>query len=489
MQQPVLFLLKRTLLGGGVSPWMPGLRQGFLDTPNPPCWYINPGSGSGANTGKSWADAFNSATTAWADAIAASAAGDDFYVNSASTCSNSSGQTLTFKGTVAKPNRIFSCSVLTNSPPTIGDLAAGAAFTVTGNSAIALDGSFYVYGVTFNQGTGAAGSPGISIGTNAGADQTFDTCQLKLLITTNTCLLTLGINNANNRVKFINTSVAFNGGVNSGFAMNNVHFVWQNTPSAIQGAQNAIANLFQAQATRLAFMFFDGVDFIGTTGIASGKNIIGASAQINISQFVDCKVNAGVLVARPTTPGCFIDQIVTDSGATGYKQQRDTYQGTLLADPLRYNNASDGTTPISWQVTTTANASPPSPFECFAISQWVPAGTYAASKIFLTSTNAGLLTTDVWVEFDYLGSNYALGSAGTTFGAGSGLGGLSLLPAGTKGTLLAAASPAWAVGSLGSDYQLVIPSFTTSAPGLVRFFVKIGKPSVLVNVDPAAKVA
>src|SRR5690348_3756530 len=117
-------------------------------------WYINPGLGSGTNAGTSWANAFNSTTTAWTDAITASAAGDDFYVNAASTVSNTTNQTLTFKGTAAAPNRVFSCSTITNNPPVTADLGVGAAHTTTTTGTCTIRGFVYIYGVTFNTGSG-----------------------------------------------------------------------------------------------------------------------------------------------------------------------------------------------------------------------------------------------------------------------------------------------------------------------------------------------
>lgn len=446
-------------------------------------------SASGSNTSPydTWAKAANSTTTALADAITASAAGDDFYWDNTFAISNASAQTLTFKGTAAAPNRIFSCSGITNDAPLTADLGVGASFTTTGNSGITINGYFYCYGVTFNCGTGANAASVTLANTGTGTLQIYDTCAMKLLSTGNGLLLPS--NNQNNKVVFKNTPVTFNGGTGTGFNINNQTFIWQNTANAVQGTQTAIANLFTFQSSVGGILICDSVDFNGTTGIASGKNIVGAAAGPIAVQLVNCKITSGALIARPTGPATIIDQIVTDSGATGYKQQRDMYQGTLTADTTHYNNATDGTTPVSWQVVATANAKPQAPFECFQIVQWVAAGTYASSKVFITSATASLTKADVWVDVEYLGSSYALGSPATSFGAGSGSATLPLIPAGTTPGALAAASPAWGTSGLGNDYQLAIPSFTTSAAGYVRFTVKVGKASLTVNIDPAVTVA
>lgn len=488
MAQPILFALRRWALGGAPSPFMPGPFQGALDPILIPRWYIDPSLGTGLNNGSSWPNAFNNPATAWADAIAASSAGDDFYVNAASNCSNAGSQILTFKGTVGAPNRIFSCTGITNNPPQLADLGAGAQFTVTGNNLLTVRGYLYAYGIVFNGGSGGAGAIGINLG-NTLSEQVYDSCAMKLL---STGASNIGISSNNglaSKITFINTPITINGTTITSVLFNDGIFIWRDTPNAVQGTQNAIANLLIPISGCSGLILCDGVDFAGTTGIGSGKNIVGAHNASYAIQFVDCKTISGVLMGRPTGPQATIDQIVTDSGATNYKQQRDMYQGTLTADTTRYNNASDGVTPISWQVITTANAKPQSPFECFAISKKVAAGTYAASKIFITSSVPLLKTNDVWVEVKYLGASYALSSPATSFAAGSGSATLSQLPQGSKPGTLQTASPSWATGSLGYDYQLAIPSFTTAVAGEVAFFVKVGRASLTVNIDPNAMVA
>lgn len=452
-------------------------------------WYINSNAG-GANTGLNWTDAFNNSGTAWSDAITASSAGDDFYVMANSVTTNATAQTLTFKGTQASPNRVFSCTAgTTNTPPVTADLGVGAAFTTTATSAQTINGVVYIYGVTFNVGTNTT-TVSFTLAGAANSDITLDTCQIKIPVTSASSSVNISTGTAiSSKVTLINTPMFFNGGTGAQINLNNGPLYWRNTPSAIQGTQTALANLFAPQSAHCGVVVCDSVDFNGGTGIASGKNLVAASATPFYFQFRNCKITSGVLIAVPTSPFGYIDQIVTDSGATNWHQQRDTYTGQLVASSTIYNNATDGTTPISWKVVSTANAKPASPFECFDIVQWVAAGTYAASKVFLTSATASLKTNDVWVDVEYLGSNYALGSHATSFGAGSGTATLPQIPGGTTPGTLAAASPAWATSGQGNDYQLVIPSFTTSVAGYIRFSVKVGKASLTVYIDPAVTVA
>lgn len=436
---------------------------------------------TGTGTGASWVNA----TTTLAAGITASAAGDDIYIRNTSAETQASAMVLTFKGTATSPNRVFS-TTNANTPPTTADLTAGASVTTTGNNAITMTGYVYIYGVTFNNGTGTTQTNFTMAGT--ASEMVLDTCAIKNLVTTATSNINL-LGDVNSKVVWNNTTVTFNGGTGCTINANMGPFIWKNTTAAVLGTQTAIANLITPKGQRAGVLICDSVDFKTGTGIASGKNIIAASGAGYAIQLINCLTTTVTQIARPTLSGTVVDQIITDSGATGYKQQRDTYQGTLDASTTVYNNATDSVTPISWRVITTANCFTFSPFECFEIVQWAAAGTYNSSKVFLTSATAALKTNDVWVDVEYLGSSYALGSPATSFGAGSGTATLPLIPGGTTPGTLAAASPAWGTGGLGNDYQLVIPPFTTSAAGYVRFLVKVGKASLTVHVDPAVTIA
>jgi len=451
-------------------------------------WYINPGLGSGTNAGTSWANAFNSTTTAWTDAITASSAGDDFYVNAASTVSNSTAQTLTFKGTSASPNRVFSCSTITNNPPVTADLGVGAAHTTTGAVTTAIRGFVYIYGCTFTAGSGANNAT-LSFGTAGSSDITLDTCKCILAGTTGASVITVGVATANlsQRTTFINTTVKF-ASTGSGFNLTAGTFRWIGKTSAIDATGTLPTAIFPPGSAAVAFnALCDGVDL----SAATNKALTGATFAAGAFQFVNCKLPTGYTVGVPTASSTSAtDLIISDSGNTNYKVERYAYQGTLTTSTTVHNNATDGTTGVGWSVATTANATASFPFECPQIVQWVAAGTYVNSKIFMTSATASLKTNDAWVEVEYLGNgSFPLASQATTLGAGSGTALLPQIPAGTTPGSIAAASPAWVTGGLGNDYQIAIPSFTTAQAGYVRFTVKIAKPSVTIVVDPAATIA
>ena len=94
-------------------------------------WYVDSTATGGTGAGTSWANA----CLTLAAAIALSAAGDDFNVYSGHAETQASLMTLTFKGTAASPNRLFSCD-RTNAPAQAGDLVAGASITTTGANSV-----------------------------------------------------------------------------------------------------------------------------------------------------------------------------------------------------------------------------------------------------------------------------------------------------------------------------------------------------------------
>jgi hypothetical protein len=159
---------------------------------------------------------------------------------------------------------------------------------------------------------------------------------------------------------------------------------------------------------------FEGCDFSGVTGTIVGTGTTTATSQALL--FADCKLNGSATLA--STPvdraGPTSDFVRCSSDTKTYIQRRYTYSATLQeeATVIRTGGASDGTTGISWKITTTANVVWHHPFEAFPIVIWS-----ATTGANVTATLAGIWNAaalpnndDIWAEIEYLGT------AGTPLG-------------------------------------------------------------------------
>jgi len=439
-------------------------------------------AGGPSNAGGPYAK-WNAPQARLANAVATNwgAIGDTYYVgdNHAETQSTAMTISVPSINVFTVPNYIFCIDHTAALPPTGSSLATTATVTTTGTSALILAGSFYNYGVSYFAGTGA-GTSSLSCGGSAVGNsdhQFYEACSLNSLGTASVGgagIFFQGTASVDRDISFTlkNVTVSF-GNVAQGLKPIVGNIFWSNTAGAITGTPPTI--LFPTTSGATANVYLDGVDL---SALTSGFTIFGAHGSI-YSRALNCRLGASVTVATtPSSPGSRSDLIISDSGAHGYRQESYQFGGTLTTSTTVYNNASDGVTPISWQVVTNANNTRAFPFECFQIVQWAAAGTYAATLIQCTSATASLLTSDIWVDVEYLGNaSFPIASLATTSPA-------NLL---TAGSSLAAGT--WATGGLGNNYQLAVPSFTTNLAGYVRFTVKVAKPSLTINIDPAVTIA
>ena len=365
---------------------------------------------------------------------------------------------------------------------------SGASITTTGASAITLTFQGYMYGVTLNCGTGASAA-NLSIGSmlgSASAGKLFlNTCSLKLLTTATTSALVDGTSGypVGARVELINTTATFSN-ASQKINMGNGTWAWKDTQSAILGTAPS-ALLSSSSGNASSFEFY-GCDL---SAISSGNKIFSGGGQRSAVYLNNCKLASGVVVtSSPTGPlSGLADLVNCDSGATGYRQERYRYEGTLTADAtvVKSGGASDDVTPISWKVVTTANAKRQSPFECFEIVQWVDTtGTSHTATIDVitdTAIDATLTNADVWVEAQVLdNASYPIASLYTSAPANQL----------TAGTTLTTSSATWTTTGLTTPKpQKMSVTFTNQIKGYVRFVVKVGRASLAtLRVDPSVTI-
>jgi hypothetical protein len=422
-------------------------------------YYVNSAVVGGTGSGNSWANA----SPTMAKAINNSAAGDDFNVVYTHSESNAASYTMTFKGTTASPNRIFSCTNA-NAPATASDLRAGATITITGASYLNINGSLYMFGMNFNIGTGTTGvSSGLQ--TTGGGEAYYDSCNFNHLGTVGIWTLMLGTNPS--KITFSNTVVSFNGGTGCHITQVNNMFKWINTANASMGSQRGMTFFFPPTAG--SFVNCDGVDFSNLTGLLVNGTLVPWFVEI-----VNCKTTGSVVT--PSGPQPETNILLSNTSNTGYIQNRTLYQGALTASPVTIltGGATDGITPISWKIVTTANSKKQSPFESFETMTWFNGTLNTSYTATLQLTGqSGLTNVDVWMEV------YYLGDASTPISSIISTGPITQL---SNGVALTSSASSWTSG-LASNYSMTA-TFTPQIPGLVRAIVKVAAPSITLYVDP-----
>lgn len=444
-------------------------------------WYVNSGA-AGSGSGTSWANACNTLANAIANTTGA---GNDFYVANSHAEANTVTMTLNFKGTSLSPDRVFSCTTA-NSPATQFDLTPGANVGVVSAASLIINGSFYAYGLTlFNSGTSIL----LNANTVAGgsAEQIYDTCTLKNNSTVVNSYIKVNDNDnlANLLTRFSNCTVLLNGNTN-------YNIIWPDggqvffTGGSISGTLPSSFILFGAGIANQQYPAIVSMDGMDLSAISANTRTLVGTIIDGVYSFVNCRLGSNVAVANsPQLPGACIDLINCDSAATGYRYERYRFQGTAKANTTTYQTspagASDGHQTISWAVTTTANATLQSPFECVDIAEWVDTvGAQRTATIQLLA-NSTLLATDVWAECEYLSnSSYPIASLVSTAPSGTFMNQLSAANANS----LANSSSIWANSLVNPVSQQLVINFTPQIPGIARFRVKVSKPSITLYIDP-----
>jgi hypothetical protein len=227
-------------------------------------------------------------------------------------------------------------------------------------------------------------------------------------------------------------------------------------------------------------VWLEGVDL---SVLGSGKTLVAAGGAAKRFTFKDCKLGSSVTVAAsPTSPGGGETLLIRcDSGDTNYRTEKYRYEGTQTTETtiVRTGGASDGTTPISWKIITTANSKRYMPFECIPISIW---NETVGSPIDITVEGiwgSGSVPTnaDIWMDVEYLGtSGFPLGNF------------VSSAPADqlAAGTNLTASSETW--GGSTTDFKLEA-TITPEEKGPITVYIKVALPSSTFYIDPKITVS
>lgn len=363
-------------------------------------YYVRSGA-AGAGTGADWTNAY----TTLAAAFSGKAAGDIFYMSEDHSESQASLMTLTSPGTIGNPAFVYCVDHLGTVPPVSADLRTTASMATTANNSITFAGTGAVYyGVIFLAGN-STGAPAINlVGANSASIKLVN-CSLRIGSTGGGVI---AIGNAGSSqssyVELDNTTAQFAAVGNSIQICGTLR--WRNTASALLGT--IPTTLFGFSAARGGRLICEGVDL---SAAGAGKTLVGNTAGATgiTAQFTDCKVNASVTLA--STPGTHdgpqIDFVRVGSSGINYNHTRVRYTGTLSEEItiVRTGGASDGTTPLSWKIVTTANSTWQFPFETAPIAIWndVTGSSVTATLQGIWGGGAVPNNDEIWIDVEYLG--------------------------------------------------------------------------------------
>jgi hypothetical protein len=365
-------------------------------------------------------------------------------------------------------------------PPTTTATTATITSANTGNFVLSNAGNSYVYyfGISFF-------TAGLAL--MCFADNTniiFNSCKLAQTGSANNNIL-IGNSAISTYMRLINTTLKF-ANASATLACRAGVFVWENTLNALDSTGTTQTTLFSGSgANGSSRTMLTGVDL---SLLGSGKTIVAAPTGSDKFTFVDCKVGASVTKAASPTKslGAVIDFIRCDSAATNYFDERYVFQGTQTEETtiVRTGGATDGTTPISWKIASTANSKWVAPFESQPITIWNDSTSAITTLTFYGTTTGGGVPNndDIWIEVEYLGSSLTpQGSFVTTTKANN-------LAASTT-TNNSSDGSTWGGGGAGNGFKIVVPSFTPGQKGPLNITIKVAKASSTYYIDPRPSIS
>lgn len=349
----------------------------------------------------------NAAANTWSQVV--SGVGSTIYVLSASQETQSSAITTPANASVALSPFTIICVSGSHFPPTNADITMGATIGTTGASNITDGLIAYRYGLTYSAGS-AANSAGIFLTVNAFSK--FDTCTFKINNTNAASTISPGGNLANLIGPILQKCSFIFGATGQSMLVLNNTGGWTIIGGTIAPSGSVPTTLFTPQTAHYSNCLLRDVDLSAVTG-----TIIAVSSWTQGAfKIQNCKLGSGVTISSGTFVGPYDPSIQlanSDSTSTNYRYYFQNYGATVQQETTIVRTgslATDGTTPISWNLATTANTKFVSPFISEEISIWNDTtGSTVTITLYLIS-NTTLNNNDFWAEAEYLGtSSFPLG--------------------------------------------------------------------------------
>ena len=152
------------------------------------------------------------------------------------------------------------------------------------------------------------------------------------------------------------------------------------------------------------------IELFGVDLSALGASTLYGTGQGSLNIVMTCcKLGSGYVPGAPNCAGARLDLINCDSGATNYVHGRYQQEGShsVNVSLFRTGGLSIGSTPLSWNIVSTASCSFIQFFECLPI----PIKNYASGKNVVVTlhgiwNSASLPNNDqIWLEVRYMGSS------------------------------------------------------------------------------------
>lgn len=432
--------------------------------------YVRSGAG-GANNGTTKADAYTTLEAAGP----ASAAGDRLWVASDHAETKAGSLTVTLPGTSANPNWVACVDFSGSTPPVAADLRTTATIATTGSASLNIVGTAYFYGIGTQRNTSAANQQIVLAG-GSNDFQYWENCSHTLNSTGSTAKIALGSGNGGQMVVFVNTTVGF-GHVGQQLQVH-CRLDWLDTPSAITGTVPTTLILPGFSGTCRLVM--RGIDL---SAAGSGKNLVDMSQSLpGFVQAIDCKTNASVTLTTGSVPafGCCRAEFVNyGSSTTNYQYYYQDYAGVVTHETTIVKTspagASDGATPISRKMVSSANSKWFMPLE-IPVYFWSDSTSSQTITFSCVTDNVTLTDADIGLRLSYQGtSGNPLSVAAYDRSA-------SILATGANQT---SDSSTWTTTGLTTPVkQQISVTVTPTAKGVQRAYIQLMRPSTTVYVDP-----
>jgi hypothetical protein len=441
--------------------------------------FIYHAAGAPSSPFATWADA--AATGSAVDAI--DTAGDRWLFDYRHSESTAGAVTLIVAGTPADPSQLL--SVTQTGGAGISALTAGAVIATTGASTITMRGSFYAYGIKLQAGSSTSNAS-INM-TNAGAEQqVYESCQFVLAGNNSGGRIAAGWAATSVNVEWLGCDVSFSNA--SQAIAPSGKFVWRGGSILSGSASPATTGLLVPSNSRVSSALVDGVDL---SNGGSGMNLIASSIGGGEFRavFRNCKLPAswsGAMFAGAVGVSMRGELRSCSAGDVNYALWVEDYAGSIKHETtlVKTGGASDGTTPLSWVMASSANAEYPAIIlRSPEIQKWneTTGSAITVTVDFLHDSATNLQDDEIWLEVEYLGtSGFPLAVFVDDAAA-------DVIATPADQTTSAAT---WTTtGMSNPNEQKMSVTFTPQEKGLIIARVCVGLASKTVYIDPVLQVS